>query len=317
MGWRDLLSANESLVLPWVGGPRLRVDERVWTLGNRPPEHCWGKFLCKNNRTAFFDSQTEPKPETLKHVVMGYLVGNRLIPDHTRVDPDPLKIAEQTEEVFLISDTLDRFARLSAGRLFDGGPLIYRGQEFPLGAEDDVLNDFLDEKSIELVKHVHPALHAAFRMEVYQRTEARRRREELEKKRREEQERLEKEARREAILKQLGDGQARRELAQEDFEAAARAALAVGGATFLDHRRATQKKEMVVRFRLTDRRFECICDAKTLQIIDAGICLNAHYDDPDFESGTKGDTWLTLESLPGVILQAQRERKLVIFRHVD
>ena len=63
------------------------------------------------------------------------------------------------------------------------------------------------------------------------------------------------------------------------------------------------------------RRFECTCDERTLQIIDAGICLTAHYDDPDFEEGTRGDTFFTLESLPAVIRQAEREHRLVVLRH--
>jgi hypothetical protein len=33
-------------------------------------------------------------------------------------------------------------------------------------------------------------------------------------------------------------------------------------------------------------------------------------------SGFKGDDLFTLESLPVVVIQAQRERRLVIFRHV-
>ena len=47
-----------------------------------------------------------------------------------------------------------------------------------------------------------------------------------------------------------------------------------------------------------------------LRIIDAGICLIDH------DTNEKGDTFFTLESLPAVVQQAQRERRLVIFRHV-
>jgi hypothetical protein len=54
-----------------------------------------------------------------------------------------------------------------------------------------------------------------------------------------------------------------------------------------------------------------------LRIIDSGICLTAHYDDPEFEAGTKGDGFFTLESLPSVIREAQRDGKLVVYRHVD
>ena len=95
------------------------------------------------------------------------------------------------------------------------------------------------------------------------------------------------------------------------FETAARTALAVGGAHYLDHRLAPRGDEMVVRFRLDDERFECTCDVSTLRIIDSGICLIDH------ETEERGDTYFTLESLPGVIRQAQREGRLVVFRHIE
>lgn len=99
-------------------------------------------------------------------------------------------------------------------------------------------------------------------------------------------------------------------MAKIDFEEAAKAALAVGGADYIDHRKAYRKGELVVRFRLDGRRFECTCNDE-MQIIDSGICLVDH------ESGDKGDTLFTLESLPAVIKQADREGKLHIYRHVD
>ena len=47
-----------------------------------------------------------------------------------------------------------------------------------------------------------------------------------------------------------------------------------------------------------------------MRIIDSGICLQDH------NTGEKGDTYFTLESLPAVIRQADREGKLVVYRHV-
>jgi hypothetical protein len=319
MGWRDLLSsAKVILIYPWTGGRRLRVDEMAWALVRETPkEHAWTRFACNNNRTAVFDGPADPNLGSLKFITTGYLVGNRLVPDHARVDGNPLKIAEQTEEVFLIEPGLDRFVRVSAGRTFEDGPLIFKNQEFPLGPETEVLNAFLEQKTITAVKGVSPALDAAYWMEVWQRQLAWRRREENERRLREEAEKREKEERRQKLVEQLGDGHGRRTMAQIDFGEAARAALAIGGAVYLDHRTATRKHEMVVKFRLENRRFECVCDDRTMRIIDAGICLNAHYDDDEFEEGTKGDSFFTLESLPMVIQQAQRERKLVVFRHVD
>lgn len=313
MGWKDLLqTADEKITSPWLGGRSLRSGEREWDIGGKlPAENGWYLFKL-TGRKARLEGPTEAQSELLHHTVKGYLVGDRIVPDDARVDPDPKRIIAFSEAVHLIEPGLDRFVRVSAGRVFEDGPLVYQGQEMPLGTEEDVLKAFLDEvPSVDKVTGIPPALDAAFRMETWQRAEAERRRIELERLRREEEERLQREDKRRKLVAQLGDAAGRREMAKVDFPAAARAALAVGGAQFLDHRRAVRGGEMVVRFRYERQRFECTCDETTLRIIDSGICLVDH------GSGERGDTFFTLESLPGVIHQAQREGRLVIFRHVD
>jgi hypothetical protein len=313
MGWRDLLQkAGETLVSPWVGGRILRHGERTWTIdGELPEEHGWYTFEVTGRKATVTDAAENPSG-ALGHCVRGYLVGDRILGDEVRVDPDPAKIVGCSEPVHLLEPGLDRFARVAAGRMFEGGPLVYDGQEMPFGPEEAVLQAFLDGKeSVDDVPAVPPALDAAFRMEAYRRRQARERREALERQRREEEERRAAEERRKALFEQLGDGHGRRTMAQVDFGEAARAALAVGGAVYLDHRKAHARGEMVVRFRLNGRRFECTCDARTLRIIDSGICLIDH------GTGEKGDAYFTLESLPAVIEQAERERRLVVFRHAD
>jgi len=328
MSWRDLLQKkDERIVLPWVGGRSLRSIDRSWTIsGKLPEEPGWHTFRIEG-KNAFlgddFDKEMAAEscvspPGSLYFQTKGYLVGDRFIADNARVDPDPKKIVEVSEQVFLIEPGLDRFARIEVGRAFEGGPLIYSGMDMPLGPEQEVLTAYEERfPSVDKIGGVTPALDAAFRMETWQRAEAERRRAEAERRRREEEERRAQEERRQDLIKKLGDGATRREMAKIDFAEAARAALVVGGAEYLDHRRAHRRGEMIVRFRFNRRRFECTCDEKTLQIIDAGICLTAHYDDPDFDAGTKGDTFFTLESLPSVIREAQEEGKLVVFRHVD
>ncbi len=313
MGWKDLLqTGDEKLVSPWVGGRSLRSGARTWTIdGKLPPEHGWQTFKL-NGRKAVIGASADPDPEALRHQVKGYLVGDRLVSDSAGVDPDPSKIVGQSETVQLLDPGLDRFVRIVAGRTHEDGPLVFQGQEMPLGPEDDVLKAYLDQvPSVDAVRGVPPALDAAFRMETWQRAEAERRRIEVERLRREEEERIAREERRAQIVKQLGDAAGRREMATYDFAEAARAALRVGGAEFLDHRQAYRRGEMVVRFRYDHRRFECTCDAATLRIIDAGICLTDH------NTGEKGDTFFTLESLPSVIREANELGKLVVFRHVD
>jgi len=318
MGWRDLLETEgNSITLPWTGGRSLCLNGQVWNIENRLPiEHGWYSFTISGRRATRYEiSAVGANPNILSHIVTGYLVGDRLVLDDARVDPDPKTITANSEPVFLLEDGLDRFSRVSAGRTCDDGPLIFRQQEMPLGPEDEVLNAFL-ENSLDFyqcrnIKGVVPALDAAFRMEIWQKVEAERRRQELERLRREEEGRRAREERRQALIANLGNAETRRELAKIDFGEAARAALAVGNAQYLDHRRAPRRGEMVVRFRMNRRRFECVCDERTLRVIDSGICLTDH------DTGEKGDTLFTLESLPSVINEAIRTNVLVVYRHVD
>lgn len=312
MGWRDLLAKdNETVSLPWLGGRELRARSQVWTIeGKLPRDHGWYTFKLVG-RKATDPAPTEVQSDQFQEVVVGYLVGDRVVKDGVRVEPDLASIAKHSERVHLLEPGLDRFSRVSAGRVYDGGPLVFRGLEMPLGPEEAVVSAFLDEKaSVDDIKGVAPALDAAFRMEIWQRAEAEKRRLELERLRKEEEERRAKEERRKELVRKLGDGASRRELAQHDFPTAARAALAMANAEFLDHRpNGRNKNEYAVKFRFDGRRFECICD-HTLRIVDAGICLIDH------DTDEKGDTLFTLESLPAVIRQATREGRLVIFRHV-
>lgn len=312
MGWQDLLQTeNERLTAPWVGGRSLRNFDRTWSIqGKVPREHGWHEFKLKA-REATVVRQVEPSFGALRHQVRGYLVGDHLVPDGARVPQKLTELLQISERVHLIEPGLERFARVSAGRFFEGGPLIYEAQDFPMGPEAEVQDAFLEGKpTVNAVSGVAPALDVAFRLESWRRDEAEKaRREEQERREREERERAEAE-RREQIRKQLGDAQGRRDLAQFDFKAAATAALRVGGADYLDHQPTYNRGEMRVQFRVGQRRFECICSSTTMRIIDAGICLVDH------DTGERGDQRFTLESLPGVIRQAERDGVLVVFRHV-
>jgi len=286
--------------------------------GRLPREFGWYEFSLNGRKAKVKREFPDGAHDVVRrHLVKGYLVGDRVVMDDVRIDPDPAKIINCSERVHLIEPGLDRFVRVVAGRTHEGGPLIYINQEFPLGPEEEVLAAFLDKKeSVRRISGVTPALEAAFRMEVWQRTEAAKRRAELERIRKEEEERRVKEERRRELIEKLGDGAGRREMAKQDFGEAARAALAVSGSEYLDHRPSTSRNEFVVRYRVDARRFECVCDDK-LRIVDSGICLTAEYDQGSFKRGTKGDTFFTLESLPSVVREAERLRKLVVYRHVD
>ncbi len=311
MSWKDLLAKpGETKVLPWLGGRSLRSGERVWDIeGRLPKEPGWYEWNIGGKR-ATFSKVAAPMEETLQGVVRGYLIGDRLVIDGANVNPEPAKIAEQSEPVLLIEPGLDRFARVVAGRVYENGEHVFLRQDFPLGPEEDVLAAFRRQApSVQDIKDVTPALDAAFRMESWQRAEAARRRAEAERLRAEEEARIAQEERRAQIAQTLGTGVGRRQMALVDFGEAARAALASGGARYIDHRDSHTRGEKVVVFQIDRRQFECVCDMQ-LRVIDSGICLIGH------GTGIKYDDRLTMESLPGVIRQAIREGRLVVFRHV-
>ncbi len=301
MGWRDLLSAaGETVVAPWTGGRTLHLIARSFQIRGALAETAgWYRFEV-DGRSARFAGTAEPKVSQLRFRVEGYLVGDRLVPDDVSVQLDVRRLAASTQRVFLVPSGLQRFARVSAGRVCERGDLVFAEELFPLGPELEV-QDALGRRSQSLmdVSGVAPALDAAFRIECFRRDAAQRRRA-----------RAEQAKQRQTLVDELGSGVTRRARAVYDFEGAARAALAVSGATYLDHRSSHERDEVVVRFRIGTQAFECICHARTLRVIDAGVCLT------DDDTGLRGDEFFTLESLPGVIKQAQREDVLVVFRHV-
>lgn len=314
MGWQDLLSSpTDTIILPWTGGRELRANGRTFSLkGKQPTEHGWHEFSVSGGRSATWKGSTEVDvSETLSKVKVyrGYVIGDRLVPDQVPAVLNPANIATVAESVYLIEPGLERFARIRAGR-WEDGRLIYIGQEFPLGPEDAVTSAFQDQKtSVSSIPYVTPALDLVFRFETWRREESARLRAEALRLAQEEALKKEQEERRSNLVKQLGDGQGRRQMALVDFGEAARAALQIGNAEFLDWRESRVVGEAVVQFRFQNRRFECVCHKRTLRIIDAGVCLTAH-------DGRKDDALLSLESLPPVIGQAIRENKLVVLRHI-
>lgn len=314
MSWRDLIEEKPgSLVFPWVGGREIRDGARTWAIeGRLPREHGWYSFETKGRKAKLLGDAV--LGELRCRQTAGYLVGDFLVPDVFDVKPeawrDVSNFSRYAPRVHLIDPGMERFARIRAGAMFQYGPLIYAGLDFPLGPETEVQAAFEDRlESLEGIKGVTPSLEAAFRFETWVRAEIERRRAELERQRREEEARLAREAERAALVQRLGDGAGRRAMAKVDFHEAARAALAIGEAELLDVRDHDRRgREKVVRFRYRNRRFECVCD-DDLHIVDAGICLENH------ATGERGDQRFTLESLPGVVGQAIDEGRLHVWRH--
>ncbi len=305
--WQELLSKEETVTLPWFGGRFVRGDGRRWKIhGKLPQAHGWHTFAINGSRRATWQGESFMDFERLERCrksVCGYLVGDRLIPEGAHVVPDPARIMEQSLRVALVEPGLERFTRVRAVR-YESQAWVFAQQEFPLGPEAAALDAFLDRKAdLDAVTEVTPALDLAFRFESWHRDRVEERRRRIEEKRAREE-------RRRKLGMLIGTGAGRRTLAGQSFEQAARAALAVSGAQLLDVRPERNKDNRVVRFRFEDRRFECVVQARTLRVVDSGICLINH------ATGEKGDTYFTLESLPAVISQAMREGRLVVFRHV-
>jgi hypothetical protein len=309
MHWTELLSTNEIVTLPWLGGRALHDRDRTYRIaGELPAELGWHRFRVDGSRRATHVGEGELDLELADRgeTRTGYLVEDRLLEDGVAVRNDVAHVFAQGRPVFLVEPGLDRFARVLVARQRDG-KLVYVRQEMPLGPEPDVLAAYQDRTPIEAIPGVTPALHLAFLWHTLrrERVEARRRAEEQAAR-----EAAEREARQQAYRHAVGDAEARRRLAATDFEAAARAALAVGGAELLDVRMGHHRAERIVQFRFRQRRFECVVRHDTLRIVDSGICLIDH------ATEERGDQRFTLESLVAVIDEAIRTGRLVVFRNV-
>ena len=316
MSWKDLLNNGSERVLPWYGLRRIHDAVRSWVLsGPQPFEHGWYKVHTTGGRSAELQGRElqpiDPNWEGGQPKAYGYLVGDRLIPDTARVDPDPARLIEQTVVTYCVEPGLGRVAR--ARVVLDREQnAIYMAQEFPLGPEAEVIKAYQDRaKSVDKIHGVTPALDLAFRFLSYDRLMKEQRREAVRKLLEEEEKKRVEKEKVERLMKDVGTAIGRRALAIKDFETAAREALKVSGAELLDARASHNKGEMVVQYRFEKRRLECVVNKATLRVIDAGVCLTDH------ATNRKDDTLFTLESLPGVIAEAMRRRKLVVWRHVD
>ncbi|MFA6234308.1 MAG: hypothetical protein WC824_09050, partial [Bacteroidota bacterium] len=207
--WRDLLSEKVEITLPWTGGRSVSCRDRSWNIqGKTPREFGWYRFQIDGGRVATLLGPTDADPGFGEGCtpIKGFLVGNRLIPDNARVDPDPNKIADQTLEVFLSERGLERFTRAVIVRLTCGHH-VYISQEFPQGPENAVLEAYQDRKvSVDDIPGVSPALDLAFRFVTQERVKAEERARELERIRIEEEKKLVAAEQLKEALKSIGTG---------------------------------------------------------------------------------------------------------------
>ena len=184
---------------------------------------------------------------------------------------------------------IERFSPVLAWEWFDGH-LLFGGVEFETEAEGQVRDAFENENSITEIKGVTPALANAFLLETTTRQlriEAALRREEEKLIRQQE---AELEIRREEIR-----------TVEASFESRLILALSHTGAALVDWRRSGSGMVTVI-YRVGGQRFECVVDGNSLNIVDAGICLDG------------SDRELNLSSLPSAVQEAIETGQLHVFR---
>jgi len=268
-----LQKPGEVLRLPYFTGKSVCDDKLTYRL-SETLQPGWYQFR-KSGRYITAEGPIEPEMDKWKLPrVTGYVMNGRLIANDFQARLFGLPVDED----------LPKFTPVSARKWFDDH-LLYEGQEFETEVETTVRNAFEEEQSIDAIKAVTPALAHTFVLESTQRALAR----EAERRAREEVEREKQAA----------------ELArwQETLEGRISLALSHTGAELVNWRRSGPRNA-VVRYRLRGRRFECIIDTESLQIVDAGICL----------SGT--DEELNLSSLPSAVREAIESGQLHVFRNV-
>ncbi len=264
---------DERPKLPCFGGRSVCDDAQTYRLKESLAPG-WYVFR-KSGRFLVPEGSVEPQLESWKLPrVTGYLVGGRLLGNDFQARLFGLS-AEQEPP---------KFSPISARKWFDGH-LLFAGVEFETEVEPQVRDAFEEDRSIEAVRGVTPALAQAFVLESTQRALAR----EAERRKLEE-----------AQLQQRAAELARW---QETLEGRISVALSHTGAALISWRRQGQD-QAVVRYRLAGQRFECVINTGTLRIVDAGICLSG------------ADDRLNLSSLPSAVREAVETGRLHVFRQV-
>lgn len=268
-----LQKPGEVLKLPYFGGKSICDDKLTYRL-RETLQPGWYQFR-KSGRYLTVDGPIEPELDAWKLPrVNGYVMNGRIIGNDF-----------QARLFGLPTDVdLTRFTPISARKWFDGH-ILYEGPEFETEVETKVRDAFEEERSMDDIKRVTPALAHTFLLESTQRALAR----EAERRAREQADRQKRVA----------------ELArwQETLEGRISLALSHTGAELVNWRRNGQR-QAVVRYRLGGRRFECVIDTESLQIVDAGICLSG------------ADEELNLSSLPSAVREAIESGQLHVFRHI-
>lgn len=315
--YRKFLSRAETAVAPYTGGPTVWVKGRKLRVkGEAEPGH-WRFEI--TGRDAVPKERAAPELDALARV-RGHFAGEWLFrpneaPEHVELLPE--------EEIAPLS--------IVSARRTEDGELVYESTDFDGEAEDGARRALEEGTPLAEVKGVGASLRAAWAWAVVLGVA---RREEiqvalaealpflpevggearaLELARAIDARRIEHAVRVEGRVIDVGRVVRRMRQAggpeptTENAKERAEAALAAADARMLSARVAAQGR-LEVAFRFRGQRFITVCDPITLQVIDAGICLVDH------EDARRGDSELTLESLPSAIREAMDLHVLVITR---
>lgn len=315
MDYRDFLGAKEEHDLPHLGGMRVAGPRPIRL--ERALSEGWYRFVLQGRKVSSIEP-CEPDEELLDSLpaVRGHLVG-----EHLALEDGSVRRLQLLPEW-----RPEHFAPVLARAWGEG--LIFHREDFEDEAESLVRQAVDEGGGLDGVRGVPSSLRAAFALRLleqaseateigWQIQEASPRLgriasqgpacaeawlREMDQLR---QERLREEEQRRARhlvpSPRRGPGRSRPARREQDLEQRVDRALHEAGGLLLELRPLGEGL-VDVRWRLGDTRLLTMVRAETLQIVDSGVCLSG------------ADDRVTLESLPGVILEAIRTGQLVITR---
>ncbi len=334
--YRRFLQKPQLLALPWLGGSTLDArDRRLRITGALPAKYGWYQFSVLG-RDATLVAACEAADCSTLPKVRGWLFHERLFLEGAVVeglflppDEEPPAFSPVVTRRWATGVLL--FEGLEFETEVEGAVREALGDRRPLGTLKGVAAPLraayglalLDRVSRELgvrfsVQEVRLALGpvglggepvARQTLEALEAERVLARRELAERERRLQQQLVRAEV--EVARQRLIDERAHRDRVDVDrrahavgaIEERAEAALSAAGAT-LESLRRLRNDQLEVVFKYSIERFIAVVDARTLQVIDSGICLGH----------PPRDDLITLESLPGVIQEAMDTGALVILR---
>ncbi len=314
MDYKKFLNKSVTQVLPYFGGAWVDTKDRRLRLKARI-EPGWWQFRIEGRYATPLGPAEAPPDLSRCSKVCGHYFDHWLF----------VSGGEVHRMHFMPQAACEDFS-LCTARKWRQGQLIYDMTDFDDEAEINVRLAFENRQSLERVKAVPATLRAAFGWAFLSRM-ARERNlsisirevlrklgrlatqgealaqtvlDEIEQRRVYEQNRLAQEQWRRQ--RQQRHGLNRRNRDSQDLEQEIRDVLENADADYLGLREL-EDDMLEVRFNFMEERFIAVVSLHSLQVIDAGICLE----------GT--DSRLNLSSLPGVIREAICHDKLVITRH--